>query len=106
MTTKKHTPEPWTLITLHDTPIARGKTDTVMMLCPQTHDMECDEAEANTARAEACVNALAGVANPAAVPELIEAVRTLMKAAGADVRMPTAVGVALHKAFEALKETK
>lgn len=68
------TPEPWQIEARNRQRIedADGKSIATTAYTTSRSD---SERHANSARVCACVNALAGVANPQAIPALIEAVR-------------------------------
>lgn len=84
----KHTKEPWAV----DSVMSEAMHDIILdyhapdggypTVVAMAHGYEDEfpsvlEAEANARRIVACVNACAGIENPAALPEVLEAVRVL-----------------------------
>ena len=99
MSDPKHSPEPWTVDDEHDAlDIVRSRGSLVGEFYWAADDrpraVRTAEAEANAARTVACVNACEGIANPAALRELIEAARIL----------PTNHDSRLRRALAALDE--
>lgn len=72
----KHTPEPWVVCALHDKyfilkdlPDMQGRVGVASLAT------ENKRAAANAERIVACVNACAGIANPAALGDVVEMLR-------------------------------
>lgn len=82
MSNANHTPEPWTIDRWgHVSAPSCGAGSKVLcpaFASPSGNHPQADEAEANTARIVACVNALAGVPHP---QEAVKAAREAMVAA-------------------------
>lgn len=73
----KHTPEPWEWPPAHADGAHIDGPDGVYVLHAEWFERNMEEAEANAARATACVNACAGI-NPDAVPGLLAACKALI----------------------------
>lgn len=76
-----HTPEPWSVVTPHPgqfaiVPENRQKHATTHTLA-YIRDFQSND-EANAARIVACVNACEGIADPGAVPDLLEALKSAL----------------------------
>ena len=88
-TEQKHTPEPWSLDGFRlGPPIGPRASWTFATLSgPGDHGtIVADIAIADGARIVRCVNALAGIENPAAVRELIEACQSILNIEGPAIR--------------------
>ena len=110
----KHTPEPWKLAEAvggrHATGMRRIRSESEGLEHGAVAEVyginDGTEAAANGARIVACVNACAGINNPAAIPEAMAAFEIITHLVGhnscSDGRTPNGFAVALDNARAAL----
>ena len=80
----KHTAEPWMIYkNYNDVPVIGQMSKREMLICSmiedETYDIKADQAEmaANAARIVACVNAMAGIDDPAAELERLREIERI-----------------------------